>query len=101
MVGAGPVGTTLAGELGQRGVRCTVLEERTMPTEHPKATLLGARSMEFFRRWGITDRIYDAALPPDNHYFITFSTRLAGRELYRVTSPSIRETIQRPPPLPS
>ncbi|MGE4339061.1 MAG: FAD-dependent oxidoreductase [Pigmentiphaga sp.] len=97
VVGAGPVGTTLAGELGQRGVRCTVIEERTMPTEHPKATLLGARSMEVFRRWGITDRIYDAALPPDNHYFITFSTRLAGHELYRVTSPSIRETIQRPP----
>ncbi|MGA0571362.1 FAD-dependent oxidoreductase [Variovorax sp. VNK109] len=99
VVGAGPVGTALAGELAQRGVRCVVLEERTVPTEHPKATLLGARSMEHFRRWGITDRIYDAALPRDNRYFITFSTRLAGRELYRVASPSIAETMARPPEL--
>lgn len=97
VVGGGPVGTMLAGELGLRGVRCAVLEERTAPTEHPKATLLGARSMEHFRRWGLTGRIYDSALPRDNRYFITFSTRLAGRELYRVESPSIAETIERPP----
>jgi 2-polyprenyl-6-methoxyphenol hydroxylase-like FAD-dependent oxidoreductase len=53
--------------------------------------------MEYLRRWGVTDEIYAAALPPEVNYFITFSTRLAGRELYRVTSPSIRETILRPP----
>jgi 2-polyprenyl-6-methoxyphenol hydroxylase-like FAD-dependent oxidoreductase len=73
------------------------VEERDGPTEHPKATLLGARSMEYFRRWGIVDRIYDRALPPEINYFITFSTRLTGHELHRVTSPSIRDTIERPP----
>ena len=97
VVGGGPVGLTLAGELGWRGTSCVLVEERTTPTEHPKATLLGARSMEYYRRWGLTDAIYDRALPPDAHYAITFSTRLAGHELYRVTSPSIRETIERPP----
>ncbi|MBL8381085.1 MAG: FAD-dependent oxidoreductase [Burkholderiales bacterium] len=97
IVGGGPVGLTLAAELGWRGTPCLLVEERTAPTAHPKATLLGARSMEYFRRFGITDAIYAAALPPEINYFITFSTRLAGRELYRVTSPSIRETIERPP----
>lgn len=97
IVGGGPVGTMLAGELGWRGVRCKVLEERTVPTAHPKATLLGARSMEYLRRWGLIERVYDNALPRDNNYFITFSTRLAGRELYRLSSPSIAETIERPP----
>ena len=97
IVGGGPVGLTLAGELGWRGTGCTLVEERTGPTQHPKATLLGARSMEYFRRWGITDDIFKAALPPEINYFITFSTRLAGHELYRVTSPSIRDTIERPP----
>lgn len=97
IVGGGPVGTTLAGELGWRGIPCLTVEERERPTEHPKATLLGARSMELFRRWGLIEAIYAAALPPDVNYFITFSTRLAGHELYRVTSPSIRETIERPP----
>jgi len=97
IVGGGPVGLTLAAELGWRGNDCMLVEERTEPTRHPKATLLGARSMEYLRRFGLTDAIYAAALPPEVNYFITFSTRLAGRELYRVTSPSIRETIERPP----
>ena len=97
IVGGGPVGLALAGELGWRGVDCTLLETRTEPTQHPKATLLGARSMEYFRRWGITDQIYEAALPPEVNYFITFSSRLAGHELYRITSPSIRQTIERSP----
>jgi 2-polyprenyl-6-methoxyphenol hydroxylase-like FAD-dependent oxidoreductase len=97
IVGGGPVGLSLAAELGWRGLACTLLETRTVPTEHPKATLLGARSMEYFRRWGITDQIYAAALPPEVNYFITFSSRLAGHELYRITSPSIRQTIERTP----
>jgi len=97
IVGGGPVGLTLAAELGWRGTSCMLVEERCEPTRHPKATLLGARSMEYFRRWGITDEIFKAALPPEVNYFITFSTRLAGRELYRVTSPSIRDTIERTP----
>jgi 2-polyprenyl-6-methoxyphenol hydroxylase-like FAD-dependent oxidoreductase len=97
IVGGGPVGLTLAAEFGWRGLACTLLETRTAPTEHPKATLLGARSMEYFRRWGITEDIYRAALPPDINYFITFSSRLAGHELYRITSPSIRQTIERTP----
>lgn len=97
VVGGGPVGLTLAGELGWRGTDAMVLESRDGPTEHPKATLLGARSMEYFRRWGIIDAIYARALPPDINYFITFSTRLTGHELFRVTSPSIGETIERPP----
>ena len=80
IIGAGPVGSMLAGELGWRGVNCKILEERIEPTAHPKATLLGSRSMEFFRRWGITEQIYDSALPRDNRYFITFSNRLAGHE---------------------
>jgi 2-polyprenyl-6-methoxyphenol hydroxylase-like FAD-dependent oxidoreductase len=96
IVGGGPVGLTLAGELGWRGTECVLLEERTAPTTHPKATLLGPRSMELFRRWGITDAIYARALPPDAQYAITFSTRLAGHSLHRVASPSIRETIERP-----
>jgi 2-polyprenyl-6-methoxyphenol hydroxylase-like FAD-dependent oxidoreductase len=97
IVGGGPVGLSLAAELGWRGSRALLVEERSAPTAHPKATLLGARSMEYFRRWGLCDTIYASALPPDVNYHITFCTRLAGHELYRVTSPSIRDTIERPP----
>jgi 2-polyprenyl-6-methoxyphenol hydroxylase-like FAD-dependent oxidoreductase len=96
IVGGGPVGLTLAGELGWRGRSCFMVEERNGPTGHPKATLLGARSMEYYRRWGITEAIYAAALPAEINYFITFSTRLTGHELHRIVSPSSAETIERP-----
>lgn len=97
VVGGGPVGLTLAGELGWRGRGCVLVEERTGPTEHPKATLLGARSMELYRRWGIVDDIFARALPPEINYFITFSTRLTGHEIHRIVSPSIAQTLERPP----
>jgi 2-polyprenyl-6-methoxyphenol hydroxylase-like FAD-dependent oxidoreductase len=97
IVGGGPVGSSLAAELGWRGRECIVVEERVAPTEHPKATLLGARSMEYFRRWGIANDVLAAALPEDISYSISFSTRLTGHELYRVTSPTIRETREQRP----
>ncbi|PQM29040.1 FAD-monooxygenase [Sphingopyxis lindanitolerans] len=97
IVGGGPVGLTLAIDLAHRGIKSIVIEERSEPMAHPKATLLGARSMELFRRWGMDRSVYDAAIPADNPYYIIFTTRLAGQELYRVQSPSIREMMTRDP----
>jgi len=93
VVGAGPVGLTIAAELGLRGVRCLVVEERTDTTSHPKATLLGPRSMEFFRRWGIVDRVLAAGLPIDNTYDVIFCTKLRGWELSRYRTPSTRDLV--------
>lgn len=97
IVGGGPVGLTLALDLAARGQKCVVVEERTAPTQHPKATLLGARSMEYFRRWGLDEAIYDAAIDRDKPYHILFTTRLAGQEIDRFTSPSLNETRTRDP----
>ena len=36
IVGAGPVGLTLAIDLGQRGVRCTLIEQKAAPEFLPK-----------------------------------------------------------------
>jgi len=95
VVGGGPVGLTLGIELAWRGTPALVVEERTAPTEHPKATLLGSRSMELYRRWGLAEAILDAALPDDEHYRILFTTRLARHELHRFTSPSLRQVRDR------
>lgn len=97
IVGGGPVGLTLGIDLATRGQACLLVEERTAPTEHPKATLLGARSMEYYRRWGLDDAIYDHAINHDLPYHIIFSTRLAGQELHRFRSPSLLETRSRDP----
>ena len=97
VVGGGPVGLTLAIDLARRGIDCVLVERRETTTEHPKATLLGARSMELYRRWGLDQAIYDKALPPEHNYFIIFATRLAKQELYRFTSPSIDQVRNRDP----
>ena len=96
VAGGGPVGLTLGIDLGRRGRRALVAEARPGPTTHPKATLLGARSMELYRRWGLEDAIFAGALPEDVNYAIIFCTRLAGRELHRFSSPSIAEVRTRP-----
>jgi 2-polyprenyl-6-methoxyphenol hydroxylase-like FAD-dependent oxidoreductase len=97
IIGGGPVGLTMGIDLAWRGQSCVIVEQRTEPTAHPKATLLGARSMELYRRWGLDDAIYSAALPEEHPYYIIFTTRLAGQELHRFQSPSIRETRTRDP----
>lgn len=97
IAGAGPVGLTLAGELGRRGVPCLVVEERHETTQHPKATLLGARSMELYRQWGLDEAIIEAALPGDHDYFIVFTTRLSSHELHRFRNPSLDAVRRRDP----
>src|SRR6202035_4166774 len=57
IVGAAPVGLTLAIDLAWRGVAVTVVETRARaePPE-PKCNHVAARTMEIFRRLGITGK---------------------------------------------
>jgi 2-polyprenyl-6-methoxyphenol hydroxylase-like FAD-dependent oxidoreductase len=63
VVGAGPTGLTLAIALGQRGVRCTLIEQKAAPEFLPKMERCNARSMEIYRRMGIAEKIRAAGLP--------------------------------------
>ena len=56
IVGAGPVGLTLAVDLGRRGVRCTLIEQKEAPQFLPKMERCNARTMEIYRRMGIAER---------------------------------------------
>ena len=49
IVGAGPVGLTLALLLSKYGVRSTVVERLAAPSVHPQAHFINVRSMEVFR----------------------------------------------------
>lgn len=53
VVGAGPTGLLLAGELALRGVDVTVLERRIAPITETRASTLHARTMEFLDQRGI------------------------------------------------
>lgn len=92
IVGAGPVGLTLAMDLAWRGVEVTVLEIRHRG-EPPsvKCNHVAARSMEIFRRLGFVDRVRNAGLPEDYPHDIAFRTTMVGRELARVRIPARRD----------
>jgi len=69
IVGGGPVGLTLAVDLGQRGVSCRLIDKRPAPWFLPKMERCNARTMEHYRRLGLADRIraagYGTDLPMD------------------------------------
>ncbi len=87
IVGAGPVGLALAGDLGWRGVDCTVIEQTDGRIEQPKMDLVGVRTMEFCRRWGVMDWVRDAPYPGDYPQDCVFLTGLNGFELGRERFP--------------
>lgn len=76
VAGAGPVGLTLAIDLGRRGVRCLLLERNPSTGPWPKMDRTNARSMELFRRLGIVERIRELGYPADNPMDVFLLTRL-------------------------
>jgi len=83
VVGAGPVGLSLAIELGRRGVRCIVVEQNERVGFQPRAKTLHVRTMEHFRRWGMAEAIRRADPMPGYPTNIVFATRLTGSQLAR------------------
>jgi 2-polyprenyl-6-methoxyphenol hydroxylase-like FAD-dependent oxidoreductase len=65
IAGGGPVGLTLAIELGRQGVTCELIDKRPELGKLPKMERCNARTMENFRRAGLADRIRAAGLPRD------------------------------------
>ncbi|MFF5103377.1 SDR family oxidoreductase [Streptomyces sp. NPDC000134] len=57
VVGAGPVGLLLAGDLRARGVPTVVLEQRTEPMTESRASTLHTRTMELLEERGVLDRL--------------------------------------------
>lgn len=66
IVGGGPVGMGLAIELGQRGIRCVVVERYPTPQPIPKGQNLTQRTMEHFHFWGAEPALRAArTIPPE------------------------------------
>jgi 2-polyprenyl-6-methoxyphenol hydroxylase-like FAD-dependent oxidoreductase len=91
IVGAGPVGLTLALDLGRRGVRCMLIERKAAPQRLPKMERCNARTMEIFRRMGLAERFRAAGLPADVPMDVFVVTSLVDPPLLHHTYPSVAE----------
>jgi 2-polyprenyl-6-methoxyphenol hydroxylase-like FAD-dependent oxidoreductase len=89
IVGAGPVGVTLAIDLAWRGVDVTVVELR--PRGEPpriRSNHVSSRTMEVFRRLGLAAAVRKAGLPDDYANDVSFRTTATGTEFARIPIPS-------------
>ncbi len=91
IVGAGPTGLTLAIDLGLRGVRCVVLEQKPAPQFLPKMERCNARTMEIYRRMGIAGRIRAAGLPAHCPMDVFIVLSLVEPPLYHLPYPSVQD----------
>src|SRR3954463_12062586 len=91
VVGAGPVGLTLAVDLGRRGVRCLLIEQKPAPEFLPKMERCNARTMEIFRRMGLAAKIRAAGLPAAARRAFFVTLPMTHPPLRRLPYPSVTE----------
>ena len=92
IVGAGPVGMTLALDLAARDIDVTIVEQRAADARgDAKCNSVAARTMEVFRRLGVADAVRAAGLADDYPTDVSFRSSLTGPELLRIPLPSRAE----------
>lgn len=89
IAGAGPVGLTLAIDLGQRGVRCLIVERDPATGPWPKMDRSNARTMEIYRRLGFADRVRALGYPPEASMDVFVTTRVVDPPLAHFHYPSV------------
>jgi 2-polyprenyl-6-methoxyphenol hydroxylase-like FAD-dependent oxidoreductase len=89
VVGAGPVGLTLAMDLASRGVDVAMIEiRRAGEPPNVKCNQVSARSMEIFRRLGLAGKIRSTGLPAEYCNDVSCCVSATGAELSRIKLPS-------------
>jgi len=99
IVGAGPVGLALAGELGWRGISCTIIEKTDGAIVQARMDLVGIRTMEFCRHWGIADWVRASPYPRDYRQDYIWVSAVTGFEFGREPFPTLDDE-PRPPQSP-
>ncbi|HEX2255514.1 MAG TPA: FAD-dependent monooxygenase, partial [Afifellaceae bacterium] len=92
IVGAGPVGLTLAVALGQYGVRTTLVEQKEAPQFLPKMERCNARTMEIFRRMGLAEKVRAAGLDADVPMDVYIVVAMNEPPLLHLPYPSVAES---------
>ena len=88
IVGAGPVGMTMALCLAQRGIASVLVELRAAEVlPDVKCNHISARSMELFRSLGVSQDLRAAGLPDDYPHSVSYRTSTLGEEIARIHIP--------------
>jgi len=82
VIGAGPIGLGMALDLGWRGIGCLVVEREADRSAainaHPRAAAITPRTMEFLRRWGVSQNVYHSGFPLDLDMNIVYCIDMQG-----------------------
>jgi 2-polyprenyl-6-methoxyphenol hydroxylase-like FAD-dependent oxidoreductase len=89
VVGAGPVGQTLSIDLARRGVSVVLIERNERCLQHPKMERCNARTMEFYRRLGLAERIRSASRFRNIPMDVVIATHLRGKKILQLSYPSV------------
>jgi 3-(3-hydroxy-phenyl)propionate hydroxylase len=76
IVGAGPVGLTLANILGQQGVAARVIDERDSLIDYPRGVGLDDEALRTFQSIGLVDRVLPHTVPNQILRFFDGNRRL-------------------------
>lgn len=91
VVGAGPVGLILAIDLARRGVCVRLIERNEACRQWPKMERCNARTMEFFRRMGLAERVRAASRFREIPMDIFIVTSLVDPPILHLPYPSVVE----------
>ena len=95
IIGAGPVGLTLAIDLGQQGINCVLIDKKPGPEFLPKMERCNARTMEIFRRMGLADRVRAAGLRADVSMDVYIIRSMIEAPWLRLEYPSVDDARAR------
>jgi 2-polyprenyl-6-methoxyphenol hydroxylase-like FAD-dependent oxidoreductase len=94
IVGGGPVGMMLALNLSTFDVRSIIVNTDPAPRWHPKGSTHNARTMEHYRRHGLSKAIRTFGLPSDYPTDVGYFTRWTKWEIARLAMASERQKME-------
>lgn len=95
IVGAGPVGCTLALELASHGIASVLVDRFAEASQHPKMDFLNGRSMELLRRLGVVEQIRQRGVDARHSFRFLWTTNFAEPVVSTWEYPSVAEIRDR------
>ncbi|MFC9357894.1 FAD-dependent monooxygenase [Rhodococcus sp. NPDC057014] len=91
IVGAGPTGSAMAGDLGRRGRSVLLLERGDGAVFDARLHSVNIRTMELARHWGIETDLRNCGWPSEHPQDVVWGFNLKDDEVARIDWPAISE----------